>query len=130
MKLKDYRETYYEYTRKSSEVVRHLSLAGLALVWVSTQADKKGITIPADLRNGGIWLAVSIAIDLFHCLIGSFIWAFVTRSKENEGVDPDEDFSVHRSVNWPALWAFWLKAVSLIGAYFYILRYFLGIKVG
>ena len=34
MKLSDYRETYYEFSGKASDVTRQLAFAGIAIVWI------------------------------------------------------------------------------------------------
>lgn len=34
MKLEDLRKSYYEYTQKTSEIVRYLGLAGIGVVWI------------------------------------------------------------------------------------------------
>ncbi len=50
MKLSDYRETYYEFSGKLSDVSRQLSFAGIALIWLF-KLDSTPVPKVPDERN-------------------------------------------------------------------------------
>lgn len=129
MNLNKCREAYDEYSRKASEVVRHLGFAGLALIWIFKDDLPGQIIVPIDLIWGGALIFISLGLDLLHCIIPTAIWGILARYKENKGVKGEEIFDVSGFVNWPAIFCFWGKIIAMLWAYF-ILISFLFDKMG
>lgn len=123
MKLKDALENYYHNTGKTSEIVRQLGFAGIAIVWVF-KADVAGrLTVPQDLIPAALLLVAGLTLDLLQYVAGSLIWGIYHRTKESDGTTQETEFLAPRQVNWPALFFFWSKTVVMVTAYGLILRF-------
>lgn len=123
MKLKDVRETYDLYTTKTSEIVRNLGYAGIALIWVF-KVDTAGMQkIPPELLTPAIFITVSLALDLSHAVIGSLIWAIYNRYREWKHTTEDQEFEAPSPINWVAIILFWSKIVAIIVAYYFIIQF-------
>ena len=109
MKLKDAREFYYFYSGKTSDLVRQLGLAGIAVIWIF-KYDVQGIPkIPQALSIPLILIIIGLALDLLQYTIATFIWGIFQRHKEVSGVDENVDFLAPKQFNWPAIFFFVLK---------------------
>lgn len=123
MKLKDARELYYFYSGKTSDLVRQLGLAGIAVVWIF-KVDVQGIPkIPQALLPPLILIVLGLALDLLQYAVATSIWGIFQRRKELSGIADDADFLAPKQLNWPTIVFFVLKAASIIAAYVYLLRH-------
>jgi hypothetical protein len=123
VKLKDARELYYFYSGKTSDLVRQLGLAGIAVVWIFKR-DVAGVPkVPDALFLPLALIVLGLALDLLQYAVATSIWGIFQRSKENSGVTEDADFKAPKEFNWPAITFFVLKVASIAVAYFYLLRY-------
>lgn len=123
MKLKDARELYYFYSGKTSDLVRQLGLAGIAVIWIF-KYDVEGVPkIPEALLPPLILIVLGLALDLLQYAVATSIWGIFQRRKELSGVSDDTDFLAPKQFNWPTISFFVLKAASIIAAYVYLLRY-------
>jgi hypothetical protein len=129
MTLKDYRQTYYELSGKASDVARQLSFAGIAIIWIFKAGDNTKITIPHKLITPLIFFTVSLASDLLQYIIGTVIWGLFQRYHEKKSTDLNNDLilSAPRQFNWPILFFFFVKLISVIIAYYLLLNYFVEI---
>lgn len=122
MKLKDARENYYFHTGKTSELVRQLGLAGIAVIWLFKK-DVAGVPkIPEELFLPLVLIVLGLALDLLQYVSGSIIWGFYQRWKEKR-VEEDADFEAPRQLNWPAIGFFALKAPAVVAAYALLLSF-------
>lgn len=124
MKLENAREAYYEYTRKTSEIIRYLGLAGIALVWIFRVESASVISVPRFLIFPTILLVLGLALDLLQYIIGSIMWGVYGRIKEKSGIGVNEEFEAPRQINWAGNTLFWLKIVPVVWAYLLILKFF------
>jgi hypothetical protein len=63
MKLKDARELYYFYSGKTSDVIRQIGLAGIAIIWIFNK-DFNGIPKVCPELVRPLWLiAVGLGFD-------------------------------------------------------------------
>jgi hypothetical protein len=123
MKLKDALENYYFHSGKTSDLVRQLALAGIAVIWLFKYEVTGVPKVPAQLLLPLGLIVCGLALDLLQYLVTTVIWGFIHRDKERKGLGEDADFLVSPKVNWLALFCFWLKVASICAAYCLLLQY-------
>lgn len=121
IKLKEAEEAYYELSGTASTVSRQLSFAGIAVIWLFCTLDIGKIIVPNELILPIILIVISLGCDLLHYVVGSFIWGVFHRKKEKENFKSESEVETSRFLNWPALFFYWAKIVSIIIAYLLIL---------
>lgn len=123
MKLKDARDFYYFYSGKTSDLIRQLGLAGIAVIWIFKYDVSGAPKIPTQLVLPLAFIILGLIFDLFHYAVAAGIWGIFQRKKELSGAAEDVEFTAPRQFNWPALIFFWLKVTSIVAAYFLLLRH-------
>jgi hypothetical protein len=123
MQLKDLRESYYEYSRKTSDIARQLGLAGIALVWIFKTDVAGRQVIPPELIPATRFIVIGLALDLLHYVVGTLIWGVYNSLKERSGTGEDAEFSAPRPINWPTIILFWAKIIIMIYAYVLLIRF-------
>lgn len=125
MKLSEYKADYYQYTSLASNGSRQLALAGIALIWVFNTQGSLGYTLPNELLIPSIALIWSLGSDLLQYVIGSIIWGLFHRYHEARrssiSEDPELEAPVHYT--WPINAFFYSKIISVLIAYFFLLKY-------
>ena len=131
MKLSDYRQEYYGYSSKLSEITRQLNFAGIAIIWIFRVGDKNGGGIP--FAPSLLWVlylfAVSLAFDLGHYIYATAAWGLFCRRKEKAGVKEDKVLKAPIKINWPTLGFFWGKVCLNVVGYLALIVYIAG-KLG
>jgi len=123
VKLKDALDNYYYYTGKTSEIIRQLGFAGIAVVWVF-KADVAGRPIvPSELIPAAFLIGAGLTLDLLHYVAGSLIWGVYHRVKEKRKTSQETEFDAPKQINWLTLFFFWSKAIMMIVAYVFIIRF-------
>lgn len=122
MILKDARDLYYYFSGKTSDLVRQLGLAGIAVIWIFRGDAHGAPKIPEALFCPLILIVVGLAFDLLHYAVATAIWGCFQRYKEVRVTEEDE-FKAPRIINWPSILCFALKTISVIAAYVYLLGY-------
>ena len=124
MKLEKWRETYYMHSGKSSDIARQLGLAGIALIWIFKE-DKAGIgwIVPSQLIPVAFLILIGLALDFMHYVIATAIWGIYSWCKERSGASEDDEVFTPRWMNWPAIFFFITKTISIFLAYTLLLRY-------
>ena len=125
MKLADIRENYYEFSRKTSEVVRNLGFAGIALIWVFRTEINGSLIIHPDLYLAGVFLVIGLGLDLLHCVIPTALWGGYQRLLENKGTDEAAEVLPSRMINWPGNLCFWGKIIFIMVAYIILTSFML-----
>jgi len=123
MKLKDARDNYYFYSGKTSDLVRQLGLAGIAVIWIFKYEVQGVPKIPEALAFPLVLIVLGLAFDLLQYAVATSIWGIFQRRKELSGIAEDSDFLAPKQFNWPGIVFFFLKTVSIITAYGYLLRH-------
>lgn len=125
MKLSDYRETYYEFSGKASDVARNLAFAGIALVWIFKTSDSPNPKIPKDLILPTGLLAITLAFDLFQYVVATSIWGFFQWNEERklEDINEDPELDAPPCFKWPQITFFALKLISVASAYVLLVLY-------
>jgi len=125
MKLQAYRETYYTYTGKVSDICRPLGLAGIAILWIFKTESGGQFSVPRELMWPGLLIVAGLAADLLQYLVGSIIWFLFYRVKEYQGVNEETDLAHGIFLEAPIHLLFWAKAILIAVAYYYIFLFFL-----
>ncbi len=123
MKLKDVREAYQFYTGKASDIVRQLSFAGLATIWLFKEGVGQRQHVPHELFMPGALIVSALAADFLHYLVGSAVWGSYNRHKERSGTAVTDEFEAPPALNWPTMVLFWLKVAFLLLSYGLLLSF-------
>ena len=123
MKLKDTRESYYQYTGKTSDIIRYLGLAGIAIIWIFRIEGTDKVSLPQNLLFPIILLIIGLGFDLLQYIAGSIVWGAYSRHKEKMDTKEDEEFDAPRQINWLTDTFFCLKIIPIVWAYILILKY-------
>lgn len=123
MKLKDARDLYYFYSGKTSDLVRQLGLAGIAVIWLFKYEAQGVPKVPEALVLPLILIVLGLALDLLQYAVATCIWGVFHRLKEKSGIGEDKSFLALKQLNWPSIVFFITKAIATIAAYVYLLRY-------
>ncbi len=118
---KDLLKAYQEASTTASNVSRQLGFAGIAIVWMfrveppwqSPRIDSEFVW-PAGL------IVASLALDLLHYVVKAAIFGIYHRCKERAKTDDDDEFTISRYTNWPALGLFWGKLGLMTLAYVWL----------
>ncbi len=122
MKLEGYRKDYYNYSSKTSDVVRNLGFAGIAIIWIFKTDVEGKYSIPAEFLPAGTTIIFSLFLDLLHCVIGTAIWGiFQWRKDQDPNVTEDEDIEAPKHINLPANILFWGKIITMLIGYLLLL---------
>jgi hypothetical protein len=118
VKLEDYRQAFYRYSTRASEGSRQLAFAGIAIIWLFKRDTAGQLSIPHDLVLPGIFIVVSLALDMIHYCLGTIIWRWYYRKKEDDGIDESTELPKHSlGLEIPIYVVFWAKIVVLLLAY-------------
>jgi hypothetical protein len=137
MKLSEAREGYEALSGKASDIIRQLSLAALALVWIFKQgADANVASIDIALIRGATLAVLAVSVDLLQYLLATGIWyRFFAVQQERlaqtlppDKLPEDELVTPPAWVNTPTWICFWLKAALMTAAYVGFLIPFLVVK--
>jgi hypothetical protein len=118
MKLKDYKEEYQWYSGKASDIVRHLSFAGIAIIWIFKTQSQNLPKIPDSLLLPLALFCVSLASDLLQYLSGYLIWFVFYRYQEINGINEDEKIEHSGFLPLPLHIFMLIKVVAVIIAYY------------
>src|SRR5947207_208420 len=91
MKLSDYKEEYYEFSKLASENARKAAFAGIAIVWIFRVTSGATPQIPRGFLGPVICFVVAIGVDLLHYILGSVIWGRFHAYHEGKLTDVQED---------------------------------------
>lgn len=123
MIIKDARELYYFYSGKTSDLVRQLGLAGIAVVWLFKLQVNDVPKIPQGLVLPLLLIIIALALDLLQYAIASCIWGNFQWRKERAGTTEVAEFKAPTWFNWPGIICFLGKIVATIVAYFYLFNF-------
>jgi hypothetical protein len=122
--LQDYRETFYTFSGKASDLNRQLALAGIAIIWLFKKDNLSGLSIPRELLWPGVLIVLSLGLDMLHYVVASVIWRYFYRSQEKAGVDEDKVLTHETYLEWPIYFFFSAKIIIVLAAYVLLVNYF------
>lgn len=140
MKLKDFRDAYYDSSQSLSNISRQLALAGVALVWLfktsllpttanSISTDAGIYLIQGDLYSTLCFFIICLISDYLQCFFKSFIWGAAHTwhdMKIGKNTPNKEEIEINQPwgiINWPAIVFFWIKALSVGAGYYFAMKY-------
>lgn len=118
-KLDVYRQAYYDYSSKASEIARTLALSAFAIVWIfrAQPDDPSALIFPRALIEVASCAALALAFDLAHYIVGAAIWGYWVRRQEKRGSNDETILLAPRWLNWPTLGFFWAKLAIVVVSY-------------
>ncbi len=132
MKLQDFRNDYYTFSGKVSDITRTLALSAIAVVWIFRKdipvpsAPIAHFLLPKLLLFGAIGAVLTLSLDLCQYIWATAIYGWWSRHKERHGVKLDAEIRVPPWFNWPTLFFFWSKLVSIAVTYYFLASFLLG----
>jgi hypothetical protein len=117
--VEHYRQTFYEFSGRASDISRQLAFAAIAVIWLFKK--ETPLSIPHDLIVPGIFVVAALAADLLQYTVGAGIWYAYYRQLERKGISETADHSLW--LERPIQVLFWIKIAFVILAYFLILRF-------
>jgi hypothetical protein len=129
VKLQDYRDTFYTFSGKASDLNRQLGFAGIALIWLFKKDVNGSPAIPTDLIVPGVLIVSSLTLDMLHYCVASIIWHTFYRSKEKANVGEDDDIEHGVCLVIPINFLFGLKILCVVAAYVYIFGYLISVFI-
>lgn len=120
MKLSDYRQTFYDFSAKASEVSRKLAFAGIAIVWIFKTSENISPKVPIDLYLPTALLVLTLALDLLQYVSATIIWGIFQWKEERklQDINDDPELGAHPLCKLPQNVFFLLKIISITLAYF------------
>jgi hypothetical protein len=124
MRLSDYRDHYYEFSGKASDVARSLAFAGIAVIWVF----KKGSDtprLPRELLVPTTLLVFALACDLLQYVAQTVMWGTFQWCKERELADKTQDpeLDAPARLKWPGMVFFVLKLIAVSAGYGFLFSF-------
>ncbi len=132
MKLQDFRNDYYTFSGKASDIARTLALSAIAVVWIfriDTSVVGTPIThivLPKLLLFGAVGAVLTLSLDLCQYVWATLIYGSWSRWKERSGVNLDAEVRVPVWFNWPTLVLFWWKLISVAVTYYFLASFLFG----
>jgi hypothetical protein len=118
MKLSEYRQDYYEFSGKASDVSRNLAFAGVAVIWLFKVGDSTPI-LPRNLVLPLLLFCVGLACDLLQYVASVVVWGSFQWRHDQRLANPHDDPELDAPswFNWPALVFFTAKLVAVSVGY-------------
>jgi len=124
-KLKDYKEDYYFYTGKTSEINRSFVLSGIAIIWIFNKtSSNKIIELPFELILPLTLFFWSLFVDVLQYFFGGIIWYLFYKYNECKSVKDEDELEAHEVLPIPIHLLYYTKII-LSGLGFYYLISFL-----
>src|SRR5690349_934480 len=122
MTIEDYKKVYEEFTSLTSQFVRQLSFAGIAIIWLFKFDQPTEHLIPQELFLPLLFFILSLSAEFLQYLVSSIVWFsfFKQKEKEYKGKNSKEV----KAEKWRAIpgWFFFsLKIIFVLIAYFFII---------
>jgi hypothetical protein len=128
MKLSKIKEEFYYFSGKTSELARQFALIGYGLIWVLKPAVQSVANLHPLLLHSIVLLTITLCIDILHYLYGSMTWGAILFYQEKKATSKDPDIEISHAINFLTWCFFVLKVLTLVVAYYYILRYVLSLN--
>lgn len=119
MNRKDLKEAYEYPSKQTSEILRYLALAGVAIIWMFKEEVDGKRTIPDELFWPLLLIICGLLVDFFHYafLAHTHHRCFVTADRSAEKIDVPPWYAM---VGW-VMW--YIKIAIVLVGYGFLLRY-------
>ncbi len=125
MKLQEYREAYYEFSERASDVARAAALGGLAIIWIFKTQIGEHPALPRALLWPTMLILAALGCDLLQYVAGALIWGIVFRHRESHQDDRDFNQDADHSA-WlpvPIQVLFFMKFGLMVLSYVLLARF-------
>lgn len=119
-KLYEYKNDYYFFTGKLSDINRQIAFAGIALIWIFRQTNNQGIKIDEKLILPSILIVAALAFDLLQYIYQSITWAIFYTYYKRKWKSEDKKIDSPEYLNYIAWLFFGIKVILVIIAYWEI----------
>ena len=130
MNLEGYRQTFYTYSGKASDLNRQLDFAGIAIIWLFKKDAGGHLSLPPEVILPGIFIVASLSLDILQYVVGSIIWRIFYRCKEKAGVGENVELNHSPWLEAAITSLFALKILCLLIAYFLIFKFLIQVFFG
>lgn len=122
--LKEFRDSYYFYSGKASDIARYLAFAGIALIWAFKAQDGDGhYGLASELWTAGVLIVIGLTLDLLQYFWATLAWGTFCRIKERSGMKPTSRLDAPTWLNWPTNLFFYSKIGFVLVAYLVLVFY-------
>jgi hypothetical protein len=115
VKLQDYRQTFYDYSAKASDIARQSAFAGIALIWLFK--GEAAYVLPEALLLPGLLIVAALAADALQYLAATVIWRRFYRYHEKRKTPESAELTHGVWLERPITYLFFVKAALVTGAY-------------
>ncbi len=127
MQLGDARSAYEALSGKASDIVRQLSLAGIAMIWLFRVGSDRTPVIDQRLLRAALFIFLALFFDFLQYFVGTIVWFLYFRYKEKHGASEEDEFLAPEKLTWPTWTLFHLKSAMMLVAYAaYIIPFLVG----
>jgi hypothetical protein len=124
MKLQDYRQAFYDYSGKCSDLTRQLAFAAIAVVWIFKKDQSGGgEEIPFPLILPSLLAILALALDMLQYIVASLIWRSHYVKLETEHVAEDAELQHNKWLEIPITTLFFAKVGAILATYFVLLKF-------
>lgn len=124
-KLSEFKEDYYFFTGKLSDINRQIAFAGIALIWVFKKGDNSGFQIDSELILPAILIVSALAFDIFQYIYQSVTWSIFYTYHNRKNKSEDKKIKSPEYLNYPSWAFFFIKVILVLIAYWKIFGYLL-----
>lgn len=123
MKLSEYKQDYYIFTGKLSDINRQIAFAGIALIWIFRKIDGSEISISNELILPSILFAFALGFDILQYIYQSITWSIFYNYHYKKIGDEETDIPTPKKLNYPSWFFFIMKVLFVIVSYTYIIKF-------
>ncbi|WP_421805709.1 hypothetical protein [Flagellimonas sp.] len=125
-KLSEFKEDYYFFTGKLSDINRQIAFAGIALIWVFKKGENSEFQIDSELILPAILIVGALAFDIFQYIYQSITWSIFYTYHNRKHKSEDKKIKSPEYLNYPSWMLFFIKVILVLFAYWKIFEFLLG----
>lgn len=122
-KLSEFKDDYYFFTGKLSDINRQIAFAGIALIWVFKKGDNSEFQIDSELILPAILIVSALACDIFQYIYQSVTWSIFYTYHNRKNKSEDKKIESPECLNYPSWVFFFIKVILVLIAYCKIFGY-------
>jgi hypothetical protein len=120
VKLKDYKNEFYELSGKASDFNRQIAFAGIAIIWLFKITTSNSTIIPKELILPVKLFVLALSLDLIHYVCSSTIWGFYFLIMERRQFR-EEDEVTHSGLLAIPIWLLYYSKIIVVLVAYYLL---------
>lgn len=122
-RLSEFKNDYYFFTGKLSDINRQIAFAGIAIIWVFKKGEGLEFQIDNELILPAIFIVSALAFDIFQYIYQSITWAIFYTYYNRKNKKEDKKIKSSEYLNYPSWVFFIIKVVLVLIAYWKIFAY-------